>query len=61
MLNNKASVHYKRKGEHIGRIASLNHPKQGGRGRKKKSGLTQEKSLEATGGETQWGQRLDVA
>lgn len=34
--------------------------KEGG-GEKKKSGLTQEKSLEATGGETQWGQRLDVA
>lgn len=54
MLNNKASVQQKEK-----KIAIPNHKSKVNKN--KKSGLTQNKPLEATEGKKHWGQRLDVA
>ena len=56
LLNNRESVRQKEKSSALGKLAfSITESEE------KKSGLTQNKPLEATEGETHGGQRLDAA
>ena len=61
MLSNKASVQKKEKSSTLGKLVFSIMESQEKEKKKKKSGLTQNKPLEATEGETHRGQRRDVA